>query len=193
MTMEQKDRDQLVEQNMGFVVTTARQYVGRGLSLDDLVSEGSVGLVKAAGKYDPARGVHFASFAAPYIRRQIEKVLQQESPERRVESRNNGEHRSLDAPLGAKPNVSLLSILVDGNAPETDGRVYSALHEEAAEKAVQDLNERERQVVTAFYGLGQESLTLQEIADEMGLKRERVRQIRNQALRHMRKTWRNLV
>ena len=193
MTMEQKDRDQLVEQNMGFVVTTARQYVGRGLSLDDLVSEGSVGLVKAAGKYDPARGVHFASFAAPYIRRQIEKALQQESPERRVESRNNGEHRSLDAPLGAKPNVSLLSILVDGNAPETDGRVYSALHEEAAEKAVQDLNERERQVVTAFYGLGQESLTLQEIADEMGLKRERVRQIRNQALRHMRKTWRNLV
>ena len=115
--MEQKDRDQLVEQNMGFVVATARQYVGQGLSLDDLVSEGSVGLVKAAGKYDSARGVHFASFAAPYIRRQIEKALQHESPERRVESRSNGEHRSLDAPLGAKPNVSLLSILVDGNAP----------------------------------------------------------------------------
>ena len=40
--MEQKERDQLVEQNMGFVVSTARQYVGRGLSLDDLISEGSI-------------------------------------------------------------------------------------------------------------------------------------------------------
>ena len=189
MTMEQKDRDQLVEQNMGFVVTTARQYVGRGLSLDDLVSEGSVGLVKAAGKYDPARGVHFASFAAPYIRRQIEKALQQESPERRVESRNNGEHRSLDAPLGAKPNVSLLSILVDGNAPETDGRANSALHEEAVEKVLQTLNEREQQVVVAYYGLGQEPLTMQEIAQEMGLRRERVRQIRDRAVRRMRKAW----
>ena len=178
---------------MGFVVSTARQYVGRGLSLDDLISEGSIGLVKAASKYDPTRGLHFASFAVVYIRRQIEKALLRESPERHVESRSNGQHRSLDAPLGAKPNVSLLSILVDGNAPEADGRVYSAVQEQAVEQALQELNERERQVVIAYFGLGQEPQTMQEIALEMGLRRERVRQIRNQALRRMRKTWKSLI
>ena len=191
--MEQRERDQLVEQNMGFVVSTARQYVGRGLPLDDLVSEGSIGLVKAARKYDPSRGLHFAAFAVVYIRRQIEKALKDESPERRVESRGDGRRRSLDAPLGAKPNVSLLSVLVDGSVPESDHRVYSAAQEQAVERALDALTPRQRQVLTACYGIGQEASTMQEVADEMGLKRERVRQIRNQALRRMRRVWKMLI
>ena len=54
---------------------------------------------------------------------------------------------------------------------------------------LQTLNEREQQVVVAYYGLGQEPLTMQEIAQEMGLRRERVRQIRDRAVRRMRKAW----
>ena len=176
---------------MGFVISIARQYVGRGLSLDDLVCEGNVGLLKAASKYDPERGLHFAAFAVVYIRRQIEKALESESAEQRVESRGNGARRSLDAPLGAKPNFSLLSVLADGNASETDSRVYSAVQKEAVEHALDSLDERERQVVRAYFGVGQDALTMQEIADDMGLRRERVRQIRNRAVRRMRKVWKD--
>lgn len=191
--MQQRERDKLVEQNMGFVVSTARQYVGRGLPLDDLISEGSIGLVKAASKYDSSRGLHFAAFAVVYIRRQIEKALKQESPERRVESRGDGQRRSLDTPLGAKPNVSLLSVLVDGNVPEADQRVYSAAQEQAVEQALGVLDDRQRRVLTAYFGLEDDPLTMQEIAQEMGLRRERVRQIRDQALRRMRKAWKALT
>ena len=107
-----------------------------------------------------------------------------------VESRGDGQKRSLDAPLGAKPNLNLLSVLVDGSSPLADGRTYSRSQEEQVEKALRSLDEREDRVVTAYFGIGQEHQTMAEIAADMGLKRERVRQIRDHAVRKMRKVFR---
>ena len=183
--------NRLAEANLRLVAYVARAYQGKGLAMDDLMSEGNLGLMKAAAKYDASRGLRFAGYAAPHIRRAIEKALLRESSEKMVESRANGEKRSLDAPLGAKPNVSLLSVLVDGNSPLADGRAYSATQEEQVECALRSLDERESRVVTAYFGIGQEHLTMAEIADEMGLKRERVRQIRDRAVRRMKKAFRD--
>ena len=69
------ERDKLITANMGYVVTLARQYKSDILSIDDLVSEGSIGLMKAADKYDPSRGKPFVTFAAPYIRHSIESAV----------------------------------------------------------------------------------------------------------------------
>ena len=66
-------RDELITKNMGYVVTLARQYKSDILSTDDLVNEGVIGLVKAAEKYDASRGKPFVTFAAPYIRKSIER------------------------------------------------------------------------------------------------------------------------
>ena len=183
--------NRLVEANLRLVAHVAREYQRQGLAMDDLISEGNMGLVKAATKYDATRGLRFAGYAVVYIRRAIEKALQRESSEKMLESRANGQKRSLDAPLGAKPNISLLSVLADGNSPLADGRAYSTALEEQAERALRSLNERETQVVMAYFGIGQEHLTMAEIAADMGLKRERVRQIRDRAVRRMRKVWRN--
>ena len=183
--------NRLVEANLRLVAHVAREYQRQGLAMDDLISEGNMGLVKAATKYDATRGLRFAGYAVVYIRRAIEKALQRESSEIMLESRANGQKRSLDAPLGAKPNISLLSVLADGNSPLADGRAYSTALEEQAERALRSLNERETQVVMAYFGIGQEHLTMAEIAADMGLKRERVRQIRDRAVRRMRKVWRN--
>ena len=183
------NRNRLVEQNMPFVITTARQYQGKGLPIDDLVSEGNIGLIKAAEKYDPARGVPFAPFAVVYIRRQIEKALGKESAEQRVENRRDGQTRSVDAPLGSKSNLSLLSVLIDSNAPLADERIYNANVERAVEKALLSLSGRESQVVNAYFGIGQDNLTMAEIASDMGLRRERVRQIRDRAIRRMKQTY----
>ena len=182
----------LVEANLRLVAHVARGYQGQGLAMDDLISEGNMGLVKAATKYDARRGLRFAGFAVIYVRRAIEKALKRESMEMMPESRANGQKRSLDAPLGAKPNVSLLSVLVDSNSPLADGRTYSAAQEEQVERALRCLNERESRVVAAFFGIGQEHETLAEIAEGMGLKRERVRQIRDRAVRRMRKAFREV-
>ena len=185
--------NRLVEANLRFVVSIARQYQGKGLSMEDLVSEGNIGLMKAASRYDATRGLRFVNYAVVHIRRQIEKALKAESAEQRVESRPGGETRSVDAPLGAKSNMSLLSVLADSNAPMADTRVYNSAVERAVEHALTSLDDRESRVVNAYYGIGQENLTLAEIADEMGLRRERVRQIRDRALRRMKKAYRHTL
>lgn len=188
---DERALNRLVEANLRFVVTIARQYQGKGLSMEDLISEGNLGLMKAAAKFDATHGLRFANYAVVFIRRQIEKALKTESSEQRVESTRDGQSRSVDAPLGSKANVSLLSVLADGNAPLADERVYNAHVESAVEYALRALDERELQVINAFFGIGQENLTMAEIAEDMNLKRERVRQIRDRAIRRLRKIYKN--
>jgi len=182
--------NKLIEANLRFVVVIARQYQGKGLSMEDLVSEGNLGLMKAAGKFDAKRGLRFVNYAVVFIRQQIEKALLAESDERRVETAKEGQTRSVDAPLGTKTNMSLLSVLTDQNASIADERVYNANVEEAVEYALRSLGERELKVVNAYFGIGQDNETMQEIAEIMQLKRERVRQIRDTALRKLKKTYR---
>ncbi len=185
----------LVEANLRLVVATARKYQGKGLSIDDLISEGNIALVKAATKFDATRGLRFAGYAVVMIRRQMEKALETETMETSVPAegvaRSASRSASLDAPLGIKPNMSLLAVLTNDSLPPTDSRLFSASLLDSVERAVHSLNERERQVVTAYFGIGCEHATMAEIADEMGLKRERVRQIRDRAVRRMKKSFRD--
>ena len=199
-------QQKLVVANIKLVVAVANGYQGRGLSMDDLVSEGNMGLLKAAEKYDGSRGARFASYAVPLIRQNIERALTEEKrkktpfgneralagSELREDAaewnrKSDVKVRSVDAPLGAKPNMSLLSVLVDGNSPLADEDVLRTDSLEVYEQALASLNERERHVVKAFFGIGQEAQTMAEIGMDMGLKRERVRQIRDRAVRRLKK------
>lgn len=186
---DERALNRMIEANLRFVVAIARQYQGKGLSMDDLVSEGNMGMMKAAAKYDAKRGLRFANYAVVFIRQQIEKALEKESAEQRVETTRDGQTRSVDAPLSGHTNVNLLSVLVDANSPLADERVYNANIEAAVEYALRSLDERESQVINAYFGIGQENLTMAEIADDMQLKRERVRQIRDRAVRRLRKAY----
>lgn len=187
--------NKLVEANLRFVVKIASQYRGKGVALDDLVSEGNLGLMRAAMKFDADRGTRFVNYAVVFVRQQIEKsieeqTLQYKAPRRADEqSRRNGRALSVDAPLGGKSNMSLLSVIVNQDSPMADERVYSEAVEHAVEFAMLSLSEREAHIVNAFFGLTQEHETMAEIAEDMGLKRERVRQIRNRAIRRMKKAY----
>ena len=184
---DERALNRLIEANLRFVVVIARQYQGQGLSMEDLVSEGNLGLMKAARKFDATRGLRFVNYAVVFIRQQIEKAVRKESDEQRVESTRDGQTRSVDAPLGSKANVSLLSVLVNADSPQADLRVYNASLEDAIERSLQTLNERETVVVNAYFGIGEERQTMAEIAERMSLKRERVRQIRDRAVRRLKK------
>lgn len=189
-TGDQRALNRLIQSNLRFVVAIARQYQGRGLVMDDLVSEGNIGLMKAATKFDGDRGLRFVNYAVVFVRQQIERALKAEGAETRVESRHDGQTRSVDAPLGSKANISLLSVLADANAPLADERTHSSTIEAAVEYALRSLNERESRIITAYFGIEQDHQTMQEIATDMGLRRERVRQIRNLAIRRLRKIYR---
>lgn len=103
--MDKKQRDELVSKNMGYVVTLARQYSSELLSTDDLISEGSIGMIKAAEKYDPSRGKPFVTFAAPYIRHSIEDAIRKVTGEVPVLSTDES------LPVGSKNNYTLLNVL----------------------------------------------------------------------------------
>ena len=188
---DERALNKLIQANLRFVVTIARSYQGKGLSMDDLVSEGNIGLMKAAAKYDSERGLRFVNYAVVFIRQQIEKALKQESAELRVENSKDGLSRSVDAPLGNRANMSLLSVLTDASSPLADVRAYDSAIADAVEYALRSLPERERQVISAYYGIDQEHLTMTEIAEDMQLHRERVRQIRDRGVRRLRKVYKS--
>lgn len=188
----------LVEANLKFVVSIARQYKGKGIDMEDLVSEGNIGLMKAAAKFDASRGVRFVNYAVVYVRQAIEKFIEQQSGlfqvpkdvKDEVTARQQSAPLSVDAPLGHRSNLSLLSVLVNQDAPMADERVHSEAIEDAIEFALGLLDKRESRVVNAYFGIGQEHETMAEIAEDMELKRERVRQIRDKAVRKLRKAYR---
>ena len=188
----------LVEANLKFVVTVARQYKGKGVAMEDLVSEGNIGLMKAAAKFDASKGVRFVNYAVVHIRQAIEKAIDQQGGLYQVPkdvkqdlARQQSIPISVDAPLGHRTNMSLLSVLVNKDAPLADERVHSEAIEDAIEYALGTLDDRERRVVNAFFGIDQEHETMAEIAEDMDLKRERVRQIRDKSVRKLRKAYRN--
>lgn len=193
----QRALNKLVEANLRFVVTIASQYKGQGLGLDDLISEGNIGLMKAAARFDGSKGTRFVHYAVVHVRQQIEKAISQQTGLYQVPkdvkdemaARLQSQPLSVDAPLGHRTNMSLLSVLVNQNAPLADERVHSEAVEDAVEFALGLLDKRESRVVNAFFGIDQEHETMAEIAEDMGLKRERVRQIRDKAVRKLRKAY----
>jgi RNA polymerase sigma factor (sigma-70 family) len=222
---------QLIEANLRLVISLARRYVHRGLSLLDLIEEGNVGLLHAVRKFDPDRGTRFSTYATWWIRQAIvralanqarmvrlpvhvelllsqyvraQRALTQElgraplSAEmasrlgRTVEQVEDLEHLlqqrtlSLDAPSGGSGQGSLQDVIQD---PESvpGGGLAAALRARADLAGVlQDLADGERRVITKRFGLsGEEPMTLEAIGKEMGVTRERVRQIEAAALKRL--------
>jgi RNA polymerase primary sigma factor len=104
-----------------------------------------------------------------------------------------GRQVSVDAPFIDGEDNSLLDILVNENSPMADRElVRESLQSEIA-NALQMLTERERKIITAFYGIGQSEMTLEEIGNKFGLTRERVRQIKEKAIRRLRSNTKNKI
>lgn len=160
---DEKALEQLVGANLRFVVSLASEYQGKGLDMEDLVNEGNIALVKAAKSFDPTRGTRLVVFAASRIRKAIEAALNYEE------------------------DNSKLKDLKDSYTPPTSS---DDADDSILEHANSDiLSERERQVISAIYGINQPTMTLAEVGMQMDITRERARQIRDKALRKLRKQY----
>ena len=160
----QQAKNRLVAAHLKFVVSVAKQYVGQGLALDDLVNEGNIGLIRAAERFDASKGQRFVLYAVWSIRKSIEKALHQEAD-----------------------TVGLSRELQAGPAGDADSQLLTDAQQEELLERMAQLTEREQQVLKAFYGIQQPAETFAEIAAHMGLKRERVRQIRKKGLRKLKR------
>ena len=220
---------QLVEANLRFVVSVAKQYQGSGMDLCDLINEGNLGLMKAAKRFDPTRGFKFISYAVWWIRQQIMQAISDQgrmvrlplnqvgainrinrakaqflqenerepsdeelaelidiTPDKIGEAiGNSSRHVSFDMPFGDEGEGTLLDIVPDNNAEEADkGLEAESLHEDLC-NVMRVLTPREKEIITLAFGIGCQEMTLEEIGDRFDLTRERVRQVKEKAIRKM--------
>lgn len=161
---DRKALERLVRANLRFVVTVANQYKDQGLSMPDLINEGNVGLIRAAEKFDEKRGFRFITYAVWWIRERILHALAEEQ-------RHLARHDTLLSPESLIATSGLSS---DTVSAETN-------------HALSLLSERERLIIERSFGInGQSEMTLEEIGNSLDLSRERVRQIREKAIRKLR-------
>ncbi len=160
---DEKALEQLVGANLRFVVSLASEYQGKGLDMEDLVNEGNIALVKAAKSFDPTRGTRLVVFAASRIRKAIEAALNNEEDNSKLK----------DLKDSYTPPIS---------SDDADDSILEHANSDI-------LSERERQVISAIYGINQPTMTLAEVGMQMDITRERARQIRDKALRKLRKQY----
>ena len=116
-------------------------------------------------------------------------------PEDKIDEAINisGKHVSVDAPFTDSDENSLLDVLVNDDAPSADKQLFVESLRLEINKALEGLNERERSIIEAFFGINQPEMTLEEIGAKFNLTRERVRQIKEKAIRHLRDTTNNKI
>ena len=235
--------EELVKANLRFVVSVAKDYQGQGLPLTDLINEGNLGLIKAAGRFDETRGFKFISYAVWWIRQSILQALAEHSrivrlPLNRVgtiskitktaekleaeieRSPNEKEigrqlnmtsdevidamrisrrHQSLNAPFRDGDKNSLIDIIKDDNQVAPDTPLMNDSLKDEIRNSLDTLKDREKMVIKMYFGIERDyALTLNEIGEEFNLTRERVRQIKEKAIRRLRhrsrsKTLRNYL
>ena len=103
----------------------------------------------------------------------------------------NNRHVSVDAPFVDGEDNSLLDIMVNDDAPMADRALVMESLREEINRALLTLNERERNIIEAFFGINQPEMTLEEIGEKFNLTRERVRQIKEKAIRRLRHNTKN--
>ena len=183
--MKENNIEKLVGENLNFVKSVANKYVGKGVEFDDLVSEGYI-----AQKFKADRGTNFVGYAAPFIRKAMEQAITQQSgvcrvpkSDRKLMTRSANIAVSIDAPLSEGTHYTLLDILINKDALIADESTVFQQMMDDLQNCIATLDEREQEIIRKFYGIGIAHITLAEIAEDMNLKRERVRQIRDKAIR----------
>lgn len=192
--MTERECNQMVSDNLNYVKSVANQFRGKGVEFDDLVSEGTLAMLSAAQKFDASRGTQFVAYASPFIRKAMQQAIEKQSAlyripkdQKKYAPRSASKAVSVDAPLSAGNKYTLLDILVNSEIDQADDNVAFQQMLNDLNQSLDVLDERESEVIRKFYGLNIQHETLAEIADDMQLKRERVRQIRDKAIRKISK------
>lgn len=221
----------LVQANLRFVVSVAKQFQHQGLTLSDLINEGNVGLIKAAQKFDHSKGFKFISYAVWWIRQAIMQALLNKGRMIRLPAYKSGNYTkirdaenqfeqenerkptleelskvadvekdvitdlqysktrpvSIDAPIGNEEDMSMVDVLEDINSKRPDVDLQKESLKKEIEALLAVLPQREADIITGYYGMnGKTRMNLEDLGEQLDLTRERVRQIKERALKRLR-------
>lgn len=222
---DEKAKERLVNANLKFVVSIAKEYQGQGLDLSDLISEGNYGLIKAATRFDHKRGFRFISYAVWWVKQSIMQSLNDNARVVRLPANVINKLSKLNKDLSRFENLNqrepvtgeMLSYDSDGSSLSSFQRASSLNFminedgDEMADMIVSDdidvdeveinqkvkielnktllvLDDRERMIIESYFGINTESepMTLEAIGEKYSLTKERIRQIKEKAIRKLR-------
>jgi len=212
LTPEQRDKinKELLEGNLRFVITVAKQYQNQGLDLSDLIAEGNLGLLKAIKNFDWNKDLRFISYAVWWVKQSILQSLNENARTIRLptnvvqdlqKAKKDVEKRGteLDVRFANLPSMidldmdineegdSLLDVLKNENCnmPDEAFNTKDILKTKLL-GLLTCLDEREKVIIEDYFGLSGNSRTLEDIGNDFELTKERVRQIKEKALRKLR-------
>ncbi|MDY5220657.1 MAG: RNA polymerase sporulation sigma factor SigE [Eubacteriales bacterium] len=181
-------RSTMIERNLRLVVYIARKFENTGISIEDLISIGTIGLIKAVNSFNPDKNIKLATYASRCIENEILMVL-------RKTSRLKLEV-SFDEPLNTDwdGNELLLSDIL-GTEPDLVSRnLDSAVEKEMLYNAIKTLNPREKSIVNLRYGLGQEKEhTQKEVADMMGISQSYISRLEKRIIEKLKNELRKMA
>jgi RNA polymerase primary sigma factor len=213
-----KEREDLLKQlvlgNLRFVISVAKNFQNQGLDLPDLISEGNIGLIKAAEQFDPKRKIKFISYAVWWIRQSIMSSLNDNSRTIRIPSNIIQEQQKLkklffdeyenpekllEIPTLSIPkcvNLStpindegdeLIDIIVNHDSFSPESYVINQDEtKEQVRKLLDLLNEKEKIIITKYFGLDGVECNLEDLGEQFGCTKERIRQLKEKAMKKLR-------
>lgn len=217
LTKEDKTKffDELVVGNLRFVISVAKMYQNQGLDIMDLISEGNIGLIKAAEKFDPSSGLKFISYAVWWVKQSIMASLNenartiripsnlvQEAYKKKKKEDNDDEVSESEDTFSVSNNLpycvglfseinedgdTLIDVIPNKNS-ESPEQILNT--DDEIKKKVQMmlsvLDERERIIIIKYFGLTGSESNLEDLGEEFGCTKERIRQLKDKAIKKLR-------
>lgn len=183
-----KFADILISHNLRLVVYIAKKFDSCGTGLEDLISIGTIGLIKAVNTYKSDRGIKLATYASRCIENEILMYI-----------RKNASHKgdvSIDEPLNTDwdGNELLLSDILESNDEPIGRELEKSEDEKTVRRAIASLDEREREIIEMRYGLGgRRELTQKQVADKLGISQSYISRLEKRIIERLRNQIARLV
>nr|WGD63721.1 RNA polymerase sporulation sigma factor SigE [Bacillus subtilis] len=185
---DQAARAILIERNLRLVVYIARKFENTGINIEDLISIGTIGLIKAVNTFNPEKKIKLATYASRCIENEILMYL-----------RRNNKIRSevsFDEPLNIDwdGNELLLSDVLGTDDDIITKDIEANVDKKLLKKALEQLNEREKQIMESRFGLvGEEEKTQKDVADMMGISQSYISRLEKRIIKRLRKEFNKMV
>ena len=182
MQGDQQARQSLIEHNLRLVVYIARRFENTGVNIEDLISIGTIGLIKSIGTFNPEKRIKLATYASRCIENEILMFLRKKSAHRA--------EVSIDEPLNTDwdGNELLLSDVLGTDGEEVIKPIEEDVERQLLMEAVDRLDERERSIILMRFGLeGYEELTQKEVADLLGISQSYISRLEKRIILRLRR------